>query len=167
MVRRDVQFPLSWSDNSDSLNIHACCSSCRPFFLLFYPLLCSGWHLLNPATRWERAHAPVLCIMSAHSLRRRKLYGLHKRWHKSPGIICKWMDPFPTSYHYSSDFPTTAWGNFCTSFQTKGISVLLTSHCGKQFVTFHKNDLQIHQQLFPRRLLGGCVPAQQLEGKVT
>ena len=108
-----------------------------------------------------------LCIMSAHSLPCRKLYGLHKRWHISPGIICKWTDPFLTSYHHNSDFPTSAWGNFCTSFQTKGISVLLTSRCGKQFVTFHKNDLKRHQQLFLKRLLGGYVPAQQLEVKVT
>lgn len=106
-----------------------------------------------------------LCIMSARSLPCRKLYGLHKRWHISPGIICKWTDPLLTSYHYNCDFATTAWGNFCTSFQTKGTSVLLTSHCGKQFVTFHKNDLKRHQQLFLRRLLGGYVPAQQLEAK--
>lgn len=66
-----------------------------------------------------------------------------------------------------SDFPTTAWGNFCTSFQTKGTSVLLTSHCGEQFVTFHKNYLKRHQQLFPRRLLGGYVPAKQLEAQET
>lgn len=77
------------------------------------------------------------------------------------------MDPFLTSYHQKSDFPTTAWGNFCTSFQTKGISVLLTSHCGEQFVTFHKNYLKRHQQLFPRRLLGGYVPAKQLEAQET
>lgn len=106
-----------------------------------------------------------LCIMSTHSPLRWKLYGLHKRWHRRPGIICKWMDPFLTSYRHKSDFPTTAWGNFCTSFQTKGTSVLLTSHCGEQFVTFHKNYLKRHQRLFPRRLLGGYVPAKQLEAQ--
>lgn len=59
---QDVQFLLSWSDNLDSLNIHACfspCSSCRPCFLPFYPLLFSRWHLFNPDPRWERAHVPV------------------------------------------------------------------------------------------------------------
>lgn len=163
-------FPLSWSDNSDSLNMHAWfspCCSCKSCFLLPTPSFLADD---IPLTLIHAESRPVFLsrsITSARSLRRQKLYGLHKRWHVSPGIICKWTDPFLTSYHYSSDFPATARGNFCTSFQTKGISVLLTSHCGEQFVTFHKNDLKRHQQLFLRRLLGGDVPARQLEAKVT
>lgn len=170
--QQDVQLPLSWWDNLDSLSTHGCfspCSSCRPCcFLLLYP---SSFLVddisLTPIRAESEPMFLSLCIMSARSLSRQKLYGLHKGWHISPGIICKWTAPFLTCYHYNPDFPTTAWGNFCTSFQTKGISVLLTSHSGKWFVTFHKNDLKRHQQLFLRRLLGGYVPAQQLEATVT
>lgn len=161
---------FSWAGPTTSFIKHPCllppCSSCRSCLLLFYPSSLVDDISLNLIHAQSKPMFLSLSIMRAHSQACQKLYGLHKRQHIRPGIICKWMDVLLISYHYNFDFPTTAWGNFCTSFQTKGISMLLTSHCGKQFVTFHKNDLKRHQQLFLRRLLGACVPAWQLEAKV-
>lgn len=131
-------------------------------------LLFSRWHVFNPDSCWERAHVPVpLYYEHTFPTGMEIVWFTQKMTQKAWNYMqMSWSIPHfsPSKLWLSLE---TAWGNFYTSFQTKGISVLLTSHCGKQFVTFHKNYLKRHQQLFPRRLLGGCVPAKQLEAQET